>query len=143
MTVHPNFVRSQAALDAARQGDYEPAFENLTEDIVLENGPGAGPWHRAAGKDDVALLLLEFSSALGDTFHQNGRCVYADDRVAINLIHETAKAPSGDLFDNVTVYITRLRADGITDRIWTVDLDAEHCEEFWQRNAATPSKDFS
>lgn len=143
MTIHPNFVRSQASLDAARQGNYGPAFEDFTDDIVLENGPGAGPWHRAKGKGDVALLLLEFSSALGDTFRQNGRCVYADDRVAINLIHETGEAPGGDVFDNLAVYVSRLRPDGRTDRVWTVDLDAEHCEEFWQHNVATPSKDFS
>jgi hypothetical protein len=37
----------------------------------------------------------------------------------------------------------RLRPDGTTERLWTVDLDAEHCEAFWQKNPATPSKAFS
>ena len=109
----------------------------------MENGPGAGPWHRARGKDDLALLLLEFASPLGETFHQDGQCVYADDRVAISLIHETGTAPSGDRFDNLAVYISRLRPDGQTERLWTVDLDAEHCEAFWAKNPGTPSKDFS
>jgi hypothetical protein len=49
MTSHPNFDRTQAALDAARQGDYVPAFDAFTDDVLLENGPGAGPWHRARG----------------------------------------------------------------------------------------------
>ena len=57
MTSHPNFDRTQAALDAARQGDYAPAFDAFTDDVLMENGPGAGPWHRARGKDDLALLL--------------------------------------------------------------------------------------
>ena len=95
MTSHPNFDRTQAALNAARQGDYAPAFDTFTDDVLMENGPGAGPWHRARGKDDLALLLLlllEFTSSLGETFHQDGRCVYADDRVAISLIHETGTA---------------------------------------------------
>jgi len=140
---HPNFDRTQAALDAAREGDYGPGFESFVDDVLVENGPGAGPWHRARNKDDLALLLLEFSASLGDTFHQDGRCIYADDRVAINLIHETGRAPSGDPFDNVAVYVSRLRPDGKTDRLWTVDLDTEHCEEFWKRNPGTPSKDFS
>ena len=96
MTSHPNFDRTQAALNASRQGDYAPAFDAFTDDILMENGPGAGPWHRARGKDDLALLLLEFASSLGETFHQDGHCVYADDRVAISLIHETGTAPSGD-----------------------------------------------
>ena len=143
ITTHPNFERAQAALDAARAGDYGPAFEGLADGVIIENGPGAGPWHRACGRDDLGLLLLEFSQALGDTFHQDGRCIYADDRVSINLIHETGKAPSGDDFDNLAVYVQRLLPDGTTDRIWTVDLDAEHCEEFWRRNTGKPSKDFS
>jgi hypothetical protein len=63
---HPNFDQAQAALDAARQGDYAPA-----------------------------------------------------------------------------VYVSRLRPDGKTDRLWTVDLDAEHCEAFWKKNPGKPSKDFS
>jgi hypothetical protein len=63
--------------------------------------------------------------------------------VAISLIHETGTAPSGDRFDNLAVYISRLRPDGQTERLWTVDLDAEHCEAFWAKNAGTPSKDFS
>jgi len=140
---HPNFDRAEAALAAAREGDYGPGFDGLADDIVMVNGPGAGPWHIARGKDELALLQMEFSAALGDTFHQDGHCVYADDRVAINLIRETGKAPSGDLFDNLAVYVSRLRPDGKTDRIWTVDLDAEHCEQFWQSNAANPSRPFS
>jgi hypothetical protein len=90
----------------------------------------------------MGLLLLEFSAALGNTFRQEGRCVYADDRMTINLIHETGKGPNGDEFDNLAVYVCRVRPDGQTDRMWTVDLDTEHCEEFWRRNQGKPSKDF-
>jgi hypothetical protein len=43
MTSHPNFDRTQAALDAARQGDYAPAFDAFTDDVLMENGPGPGP----------------------------------------------------------------------------------------------------
>jgi hypothetical protein len=75
----------------------------------MENGPGAGPWHRAEGKEDLSLLFLEFAASFGDTFHQNGHCIYADYRVAISLIHETRTAPSGDPFDNLAVYVGRLR----------------------------------
>jgi ketosteroid isomerase-like protein len=140
---HSNFDRAQAALDAARAGDYSPVFDSFADNIVIENGPGAGPWHRAEGKEDLSLLLLELAASFGDTFHQDGHCIYADDRVAISLIHETGTAPSGDAFDNLAVYVSRVRPDGITDRLSTFDLDAEHCEDFWKRNPGTPSKDFS
>src|ERR1700751_4984882 len=119
----PNFVRAQAASAASRLGDYAPTFDMLAEEIILENGPGAGPWHIARGKEDMALMLMEFSAALGDTFRQDGRCAYADDRMIINLIHETGTAPDGDEFDNLAVYVGRLRPDGQIDRMWTVDLD--------------------
>src|ERR1700733_2180035 len=89
MSNHPNFDRTQAVLDAVRQGDYAPAFDLYADDIQMENGPGAGPWHRGRGKDDMALMLTEFAGFFGNTFHQDGRCVYADDRMAICLFHET------------------------------------------------------
>ena len=143
MDNHPNFDRTQAALDATRVGDYGPSFDSFADDIIVENGPGAGPWHRAESKEDLALLLLEFAASFGDTFHQDGNCIYADDRVAISLIHETGTAPSGDPFDNLAVYVGRTSPDGKIDRLSTFDLDAEHCEEFWRKNPGTPSKDFS
>jgi ketosteroid isomerase-like protein len=144
MAQHPNFDRVEAIHEATRAGDYAPAFESFADDIIVENGPGAGPWHHVTNKDDFALLLLEFASQFGDTFHQDGRCIYADDRVAISLIRESGTAAtSGDRFDNLAVYVSRLRPDGTSDRLTTVDLDYEHCVEFWERNPGTPSKDFS
>jgi ketosteroid isomerase-like protein len=143
MSNHPNFDRTQLVLDAVRKGDYAPAFDLYADDILMENGPGAGPWHRARGKDGMALMLMEFAGFFGDSFHQDGRCVYADDRMAISVIHETGTAPGGDRFDNLALYALRLRPDGQADRLWTVDLDAEHCEAFWQENPGKPSKDFS
>lgn len=53
--------------------------------------------------------------------------------MVISLIHETATAPSGDRFDNLAVYINRLRPDGQPERLWTVDLDGERCEAFWAK----------
>jgi hypothetical protein len=47
--------------------------------MALAPGPGAWPWHHVRGKDDLALMLTEFAASLGGTFHQDGRCVYADD----------------------------------------------------------------
>ena len=142
MTNHPNFDRTQAVLDAVRKGDYAPTFDLYADDIAYENGPGAGPWHRVRGKDDLALMLMEFAASLDGTFHQDGRCVYADDRMAICLIHETGTAPSGDRLDNLAVYTLRLRPDGQADRVWTVDLDAEHCEAFWQKTPEHPQRTF-
>ena len=131
----------QELLDVAEAGDYGPAFESFDEDIIVENGPGAGPWRHAEGRDAFANVLLEFSAFFDGTFRQHGRCVYADDRVVINLIEESGTTPAGDKFENLAVYVTRVGADGGVDRLWTVDLDTEDCLEFWARNPVASTTD--
>ena len=113
MSNHPNFDRAQAALDAIRQGDYAPSFDLYDDDIAWENGPGAGLWHRASGKDDLALMLMEFGASLGGTFHQDGRCIYADDRV-ISATKPTMNPVLARLADRVTTMLTSEVEDPIT-----------------------------
>jgi hypothetical protein len=129
-----NRAAVQGLLDAAEEGDYGPVFETFAENIFVENGPGAGPWRHAEGRDEFATVLLEFAACFNGTFHQHGRCIYADDRVVINLIEESGSTPAGDIFKNLAVYVTRIDADDKGDRLWTVDLDTEACLEFWARN---------
>jgi len=124
----------QEMLDASEAGDYGPVFESFDEHIIVENGPGAGPWRHAEGRDEFANVLLEFSAFFDGTFRQHGRCIYADERVVISLIDESGTTPAGDTFQNLAVYVTRVGADGGADRLWTVDLDTEDCLEFWARN---------
>jgi len=138
-----NTKELQSTWDAAAAGDYGPALDSLADDVQIENGPGAGPWHKAHGKDDVALMLLEFIATFGDTFHQDGRVVYADEHVTISLVKETGGLPNGAVFDNLAVWVSRRGPDGRTDRIWTTDLNSEKCEAFWGSHPTTPSKDFS
>jgi hypothetical protein len=88
-------------------------------------------------------MLLEFMATFGDTFHQNGQVVYTDERVAISLMKETGRLASGDVFDNLAVWVSRRGPDGRTDRIWTTDLNSEECEAFWRMHSIRPSKDFS
>jgi ketosteroid isomerase-like protein len=129
----------QGLLDAAEAGDYGPVFETFAENIIVENGPGAGPWRRAEGRDQFANILIAFSAFFNGTFHQRGRCVYADDRVVVNLIEESGSTPEGDEFENLAVYVTRIGSDDKADRLWTVDLDTEACLEFWSRNPVEPA----
>jgi hypothetical protein len=140
---HLDQAAVQGLLDAAEAGDYGPAFESFAENIIVENGPGAGPWRHAEGRDEFANVLLEFAAFFDGTFRQHGRCLYADDRVVINLIEESGTTPAGDTFDNLAIYVIRTGADGKGDRLWTVDLDTEACLDFWARNpvaAATASQ---
>jgi hypothetical protein len=124
----------QQLLDATEAGDCGPVFESFAKNIVVENGPGAGPWRHAEGRDEFANVLLEFSAYFNGTFRQRGRCIHADDRVVISLIEESGSTPAGDAFENLAVYVTSVGADDKADRLWTVDLDTEACLEFWARN---------
>jgi hypothetical protein len=128
---------AQGLLDAAAAGDCGPVFESFAESIIVENGPGAGPWRHAEGRDEFANVPLEISAFFNGTFRQRGRCIYADDRVIVNLIEESGST-AGDKFENLAVYVTRVWVDGGVDRLWTVDLDTEACVEFWARNPFDP-----
>jgi hypothetical protein len=48
------------------------------------------------------------------------------------LVHETGTLPNGDIFDNRAIWISRISPEGQSERIWTVDLDSEKCESFWE-----------
>lgn len=135
MAMHPNLERTQAAWDGIAKGDHTAAWEALAPDLRVENGPGAGPWRTLNSRDELFGLLVHFAEVFGDTFHQEGQCIYADDDSAIVLVRETGThAKSGDVFDNRAIYVSRIRPDGITDRLWTVDLDSEAMERFWAAN---------
>jgi hypothetical protein len=124
----------QGLLDAAEEGDYGPVFDSFAEHIIVENGPGAGPWRHAEGRDEFAAILHVFAAFFSGSFHQRGHCIYADDRVVISLIEENGSTLTGDVFENLAVYVTRIGADDKGDRLWTVDLDTEACLDFWARN---------
>ena len=138
MPTHPNQERTQANWDATARGDYEPGIMNMAPDIVVENGPGAGPWRHLEGRDAFVEFALAFVPRFGDTWKQDGRCVYADDRISISLVHETGTTPAGDEFDNLAIWIGRFDTEGQNDRLWTVDIDQEACEAFWRRNPVEP-----
>jgi ketosteroid isomerase-like protein len=134
MTTHPNFSRTQGSWDGVARGDFAAAIEQLADDVVIENGPGAGPWRHIEGRDAFLLMAAEFIPIFDGTWHQDGTCVYANDAMSIALVHETGTTPAGLVFDNRAVYVTRFRPDGVADRVWTVDLDTEAVEDFWSQH---------
>ena len=85
MTSHPNFDRAQAILGATRRGDYAPAFDNFADDIVMENGPGAGPYDvlNTIVSQDAASVV---SDSWGQCESEEGRA----DAAAENVLLEEA-----------------------------------------------------
>ncbi len=126
----------QAVWNATAAGDPMPAFEALADDVIVDNGPGAGPWRHTEGKQAWIEFAMQFVPIFGDTWRQVGTCVYADERVSITVVHETGTAvESGDKFDNLAIWVLRNSATGKVDRIWTNDLAHEELESFWSRNS--------
>jgi ketosteroid isomerase-like protein len=134
MSEHPNFRTVQAGWDALAAGNFAEAVEMLTDDLVVDNGPGAGPWRHTEGKEAFFNMAMQFIPFFQGTWAQEGRCIYADDSMGIALVHETGKAPSGDVFDNMAVYVYRFNSEGKVNRFWTTDLAHEDLEAFWSRN---------
>jgi ketosteroid isomerase-like protein len=134
MSEHPNFTTTQKVWDAIAAGDFVSGLDVLTDDVVVDNGPGSGPWRHLEGKDAIASFAMQFIPSFQGTWKEEGRCVYADDVMSIALVHETGTAPSGDVFDNMAIWVSRFNSDGKVDRIWTTDLGHEQVEEFWRRN---------
>jgi hypothetical protein len=132
---HPNLVRAQEVWDAVAKGELA-GLDDFADNIAVENGPGAGPWIALEGKEAFFTFVMQFIPFFRGTWHQDGRCIYADDRCTISLVHETGTGPEGDAFDNMAIWISRIDAEGKTDRLWTVDLDQEHVTDFWIRNEA-------
>ena len=134
MSEHPNFRVIQDSWDGLAAGDFEVATRILADDLVTDNGPGSGPWRHTEGKAAFFAMAMQFIPFFEGTWAQEGRCIYADDTMAVALVHETGKAPSGDVFDNMAVYVYRFNAEGKVNRFWTTDLAHEDLEEFWRRN---------
>lgn len=139
MEQHTNFLRTQQAWDAVAIGDYMTAINDYAEDIIVDNGPGAGPYRHVEGRDAYIAAAFEFIPLFGDTWSQHGTCLHADDACSITLVHETGTAASGDTFDNRALWVNRFGSDGKVDRLWTIDLDTEAVEAFWHRNPIVPT----
>jgi ketosteroid isomerase-like protein len=132
---HPNMAKVQEVWDAVARGELADP-DAFTDNIVFENGPGAGPWRVIEGKEAFFIFTMQFLPFFKGTWHQGGRCIYADDRCTISIVHETGTGPDGDAFDNMAVWITRIDDGDKIDRIWTVDLDQESVTDFWNRHQA-------
>ena len=128
-------ARVQSVWDAQLAGDFATALDSNSDDVIFENGPGAGPWRHTEGKDDFVAMAMQFIPIFGETWKQVGTCIFANEQFSVTLVAETGNhAVSGDEFDNRAIYISRFDKDGKTERVWTVDLDSEDMERFWQRN---------
>jgi hypothetical protein len=140
MTQIDRMAEVQAGWDRVAAGDVSSALDGLTPDLQMWHGPGAGPFAGySEGIDRLIEMSAFFDQAFAGTWHQAGRCVYADDACTVSLVHETGTAPDGVSFDNRALWISRLDSEGKANAMWTVDLDAEQVRAFWAARGVTTS----
>ncbi len=116
---HPNVVRTQQAWDAVARGELGDGSD-FADKLAVENGPGAGPWRVVEGKNAFFEFVLKLIPFFGDSWHQDGTCIYADDGCSISPVHETGQAPDGESIPRPGDLDQPLRPHGLTDRIWMV-----------------------
>jgi ketosteroid isomerase-like protein len=127
MSTHPNQARIQQGWDAIANGDPGPAFNTMANDIVMENGPlpVTPRWRIARGKEEIAVTMMEDAALLGSNFRQSGQCIYADDRIAISLVHDEAELSTGRRYDARPIAIMRFNESSLVDRLWIVEPDED------------------
>jgi hypothetical protein len=97
---HRNMVKAQEAWDAAERGELG-GVDDFADAIVVENGPGAGPWRVVEREVALFTFVLQFMPFFEGAWHQDGTCISADDRCTVSMVEQTGTGPEGDEFDNM------------------------------------------
>ena len=126
---HPNATFARNLYAALAAGDVATVFDALTDDLVLINDIGAGPWRELRGKQAVLEFWGRWMELFDGTFRQEVMDVIGyDDRIVI-VVHETGTA-QGQTFDNRAIYLV-----GVVDGKWatlrTTDMDHDKINAFW------------
>src|SRR6476469_1488439 len=109
---HPNATFARNLYAALAAGDLATAFDALSDDLVLINDIGAGPWRELYGKQAVLEFWGRWMELFDGTFRQEVLDVIGyDDRIVI-VVHETGTA-QGQAFDNRAIYLV-----GVVDGKW-------------------------
>lgn len=133
---HPNAAIARNAFTALAAGDIAPAFALMTDDFLMLNDIGAGPWREVHGKDGVLDFWTRWMELFDNTFAQEMLDVVGyDDRILI-VMHETGTVGRVP-YDNRALYVIDVR-DGTWPAMRTHDMDPDNCRRFW---AAVPAPD--
>jgi ketosteroid isomerase-like protein len=133
---HPNAVVAREVFAALAAGDIDPVFELMTDDFVMHNDIGAGPWRELHGKTEVLDFWTRWMELFDNTFHQEVVDVLGYDNRIVMIMHETGEA-RGTPYDNRAVYLHEVR-DGKWTSLKTIDLDPDSCRRFWTSVLAQP-----
>jgi ketosteroid isomerase-like protein len=126
---HANATAARNLFATLAAGDIATVFDAFSDDIVLINDIGAGPWREARGKQALLEFWGQWMELFDGTFRQDVvHAIGYDDRVVL-VIHETGTA-QGEAFDNRAIYLSEI-VDGKWTSVRTMDMDHDSINRFW------------
>ncbi|MCD2192149.1 nuclear transport factor 2 family protein [Actinomycetospora endophytica] len=131
-TEHPRLVSTRDAFEALKTGDLEPILAQTSDEVVMVNDLGSGPWRELRGKKAVLEFFYSFVGIFEGTFAQDVLGGWGWDDGVVLLIHEHGTA-NGVAFDNRAIYMFVAGPDGRWRELRTMDMDRAHLEQFWTR----------
>ncbi len=131
MPEHPNVQTVRDAYEAFAKLDVEGALKDLAPDAVFHftgSGPLSGDH---AGAKDIAAALIGTFELTGGTQKLEVSGIFADDRHAVVVVHETASRPDGASLDVHEVHLLALDAEGRVTDLWDLPEDPEAHDRFF------------
>lgn len=133
MSDHPLAARVREQFRALwDDGDPQPAFDALADDIVWRNDIGAGPLRLMRNKDEVIAMFVWWTDFFEGSFRHELIDVCASDRHVIEILREVGTKDGHD-FENLAVY--RFEVDPRDPHrfcsVETYDRDRDNIATFW------------
>jgi ketosteroid isomerase-like protein len=130
MAEHPNVALVRKAYEAFANADLESALADVADDCVFHfggSGPNSGD-HQ--GREAISAALIKNFELTAGTQALDIKGIYADDKHAAVVLHETASRPDGASLAMDEVHILRLRDGKVVD-LWDVPEDVEEHDTFF------------
>ncbi len=143
MADHPLAARAREQFHSLwDDGDPQPAFDALADDVVWRNDIGAGPLRLMRSKDEVIAMFVWWTEFFESTFRHELIDVCASDRHVIEILRETG-TKDGHEFDNLALYRFEVDPRDPTrfSSVETFDRDRDHITEFWAHYPAIAQAD--
>jgi ketosteroid isomerase-like protein len=131
MAEHANVGRVRDAYAAFGKADLDNALKDLADDCVFHfggHGPNSGDH---TGREAIKNALIANFALTGGSQALDIKGVFADDKHATVVLHETASRPDGATLAIDEVHVLTIDPDGKITNLWDLPTDAEVHDRFF------------
>jgi len=131
MAEHPNVSVVRDAYAAFSKGDLEGALAALADDAVFHfggEGPNSGD-HK--GREAITAALVHNFELTGGSQALDVKDIFADDRRAAVVVHETASRVDGASLAMDEVHVLHFDGAGKITDLWDLPTDATVHDAFF------------